>query len=202
MDALRSQVELLTNELTTLKQELVNVKGTHANLHQQTVDANSATARKFSEQGTRVDALETQVNVLSTGAGSTRGFEDKGRKPLIKPEQVAVNEFKGSMTDSRACFLEWCEKVHDRVELYEDGLVKAMLAAEKKDATITAEESSQLGVSPQASKQLQGFLKDKTSGTAAAVVRGNDGGLGLESWRRLHAQFNPKTIRGTLQSQH
>ena len=50
-----------------------------------------------------------------------------------------------------------------------------MLMAEKKDAAITADESLQLGVSPQASKQLQGFLKDKTSGTAAAVVRGNDG---------------------------
>merc|ERR1739836_186912 len=50
--------------------------------------------------------------------------------------------------------------------------------------------------------RLHGFLKDNTSGTAAAVIRGNTGGVGLESWRRLHAQFNPKTIRGTLQSQH
>ena len=47
MDVLRNQVEVLTNEITTLKAELINVKGTHANLHQQTVEANSATARKF-----------------------------------------------------------------------------------------------------------------------------------------------------------
>ena len=71
MEALRNQVEVLTNELTTLKQELVNVKGTHANLHQQTVEANSATARNFAEQRTRDDALEAQVTVMSNGAKST-----------------------------------------------------------------------------------------------------------------------------------
>ena len=194
MDALRNQVEVLTNELTTLKQELVNVKGTHANLHQQSVEANSSTAHKFAEQATRVNALETQVGSMAHGAGSTTEYEGKGRKPLIKPEQVAVSEFKGSMTDGRSIFLEWCEKFQDRVELYEEGLVKAMAAAEKVDGTITAEDSAKLGVSAHASRQLHGFLKDKTSGTAAAVVRGNDGGVGLESWRRLCAQFNPKTI--------
>ena len=34
------------------------------------------------------------------------------------------------------------------------------------------------------------------------MIRGNDKGVGIESWRRLCAQFNPKTIRGALNSQH
>ena len=105
MEALRSQIDVLTNELTTLKAELINIKGTHANLHQQTSDANTNTARSFAEQRARIEALE---------AGGTKDTAPFGRKPLIKPEQVEVKEFKGSMTDSRACFLEWCEKVSDR----------------------------------------------------------------------------------------
>ena len=101
MDALRNQIEVLTNELTTLKAELINVKGTHANLHQQTAEANTNTARTFAEQRARIEALET---------GGDKGTTPHGRKPLIEPKQVEVKEFKGSMTDSRACFLEWCEK--------------------------------------------------------------------------------------------
>ena len=109
MEALRNQVEVLTNELTTLKAELINVKGTHANLHQQTAEANSNTARTFAEQKIRVDALETQIGAMSQGR-STKDYDEKGRKPLIKPEQVEVSVFKGSMTDGRSVFLEWCEK--------------------------------------------------------------------------------------------
>ena len=168
MDALRNQVEVLTNELTTLKAELINIKGTHANLHQQTSDANTNTARSFAEQRARLDALES-------GAGAGKDTAPFSRKPLIKPEQVDVKEFKGSMTDSRACFLEWCEKVSDRVELFEDTLVTAMMKAERTDTEITADDSVKLGVSPYASKQLHGVLKDNTSGTAAAVIRGNTG---------------------------
>ena len=47
MDALRAQVTVLTEELTTVKNELVNVKAAHANLHQQSSDANAANARSF-----------------------------------------------------------------------------------------------------------------------------------------------------------
>ena len=42
-------------------------------------------------------------------------------KPLIEPKQVEVKEFAGSMTDSRTKFLEWSEKIFDRVELFEEG---------------------------------------------------------------------------------
>ena len=142
MEVLRNQVVALTEELTTVKTELVNMKQAHANLHQQSAEANTNTARNFGEQRTRLDALESQVGSGSAGKGS------EYKKPLIKPEQVVVNEFHGSMTDSRAKFLEWAEKLQDRVELYEDGLVRAMAEAEKRDGEITAEESIKLGVSP------------------------------------------------------
>ena len=151
MDALRAQVVVLTEELTTVKTELVNVKAAHANLHQQSSEANTATARSFAEQRIRVDTLENQMGSMATGKGGTE------KKPLIKPEQVAVNEFSGSMSDGRSKFLEWCEKICDRVELYEEGLVKAMAEAEKRDAEISSEESAKLGISPLVSRQLHGF---------------------------------------------
>ena len=183
---------VLTEELNTVKMELVNVKQNHANLHQQASDANAANARTNADTKAQISSLEDRIG--------TKGSTD--RKPLIEPKQVEVWQFAGSMTDGREKFLEWSEKVFDRVDLYEDTLVKAMAEAEQKGGTIDATESAKLGVSALASKQLHGFLKDKTTGTAAAVIRGNDSGVGLESWRRLCAQFNPKTIRGTLQSQH
>ena len=151
MDAMRTQIVALTEELTTVKSELVNIKQAHANLHQQSSDSNTTTARNFAEQRTRLDVLESQAGSAPTGKGSDY------KKPLIKPEQVVVNEFHGSMTDSRAKFFEWEEKLQDRVELYEDGLVRAMAEAQKRDGEITAEESIKLGVSPMASKQLHGF---------------------------------------------
>ena len=151
MDALRAQVVALTEELTTIKTELVNVKAAHANLHQQSSEANTATARSFAETRIKVDALETQIGSAAIGKGGPE------KKPLIKPEQISVSEFAGSMTDGRSRFLEWSEKVCDRVELYEEGLAKAMAEAEKKDGTIDSSESATMGVSPLASRQLHGF---------------------------------------------
>ena len=194
MDALRNQVVTLTEEVTTLKAELVNVKAAHANLHQQSSEANSATARTFAEQRSRVEALEAH------GAG-------KGdKKPLMKPEQVAVSEFQGSMTDSRTKFLEWSEKVKDRVELFEDTLVLAMAEAEKRDGEVTAEASAELGVSPFASRQLHGFLKDKPQGrqqqlygATMGVWDWNHGAGFVCSSTRKHfgAHSNPNTSNNT-----
>ena len=116
MDALRQQVIALTEELTVVKTELVNVKAAHANLHQQSSEANAANAKSFADQRSRFDAIETQMGSGKTG-------HDKP-KPLIEPKQVEVKEFAGSMTDSRARFLEWSEKVFDRVELFEEGWFK------------------------------------------------------------------------------
>ena len=110
MDALRQQVIALTEELTVVKTELVNVKAAHANLHQQTSESNAATAKSFAEQRSRFDTIETQM-------GSGKSGTDK--KPLIEPKQVEVHKFQGAMSESRAKFLEWSELVKDRVGLYE-----------------------------------------------------------------------------------
>ena len=77
VDALRAQVVALTEELTTIKTELVNVKAAHTNLHQQSSEANTATARSFAEARTRVDALETQIGSGAMGKG---GPEKKPRR--------------------------------------------------------------------------------------------------------------------------
>ena len=55
VDALRAQIGVLTDELNTLKAEIVQVKGSHAALHQTTVDANNATARSFGEARSKID---------------------------------------------------------------------------------------------------------------------------------------------------
>ena len=49
---------------------------------------------------------------------------------------------------------------------FQSDMVKALDEAEKKEAEIDATESVKLGVGTHASQQLQGFLKDKTCGTA------------------------------------
>ena len=56
------------------------------------------------------------------------------------------------MTDGRARFLEWCEKVQDGVSLYEDAMTDAMVQAERKDIETTAEESQRMGVGDFASR--------------------------------------------------
>ena len=49
MDALRSQVAVLTEELATVKTELINVKGAHATLHRQASDANAQHRAKIAQ---------------------------------------------------------------------------------------------------------------------------------------------------------
>ena len=125
MDALRAQIGVLTDELNTLKAEIVQVKGSHAALHQTSVES-------FGEARSKIEGLETQLNAVKADAKDL-GYKDSGRKPLIKPEQIKVDEFAGSMTDGRARFLEWCEQIKDRVALFQNDMVKALDEAEKKD---------------------------------------------------------------------
>ena len=104
---------------------------------------------------------------------------------MIKPEQIQVNTFNGGIAEGRSKFLEWVEKVKDRVALWDEELVKTMMKVELFDEEVSAEASIQHGISVKASAELHGFLKDKCSGSAESIVRDNTGGVGLESWRRL-----------------
>ena len=48
------------------------------------------------------------------------------------------------------------------------------------------------------SAELYGILSDKVTGEAMTHVRSTKEGDGLLAWKRLHANFNPKTLSGTL----
>ena len=76
-----------------------------------------------------------------------------------------------------------------------------MTSVEQRTEVITQEESAKLGVGPQENSELQGYLKDRTKGTAGDLVRNNKSGIGLESWRLLTRQFNPRTLTGTMLAQ-
>ena len=60
-----------------------------------------------------------------------------------------------------------------------------MASVEQRTEVITKEESAKLGIGPQENSELQGYLKDRTKGTAGDLVRNNKSGIGLESWRLL-----------------
>ena len=76
-----------------------------------------------------------------------------------------------------------------------------MVKVEGMDEPIIEDKSAEMGISPQTSRELHGFLKDRTDGTANAIVRSNKTGIGLESWRMLAKQFNPRTLVSTMAAQ-
>ena len=196
MEQLRAQIAAMTDEITMLKNEIVGVKTSHATLHQQAVEKNVMDAGRHADAATRLQQLEAGLDRIKEENPTTAG--GSSRKPLIEPKQVQVEVFAGSMTDSRSKFLEWGERVKDRAGLQDPNTVECMEAAEKEDDKITEDRSKALGMTTIASRELHGFLKDRTSGTAASIVRNNRAGIGLESWRLLCKQFNPKTLLGTL----
>ena len=67
---------------------------------------------------------------------------------------------------------------------------------------ITKDDSAKMGITETDSRQIQGFLKNHTGGTAKGIVRGNKNGVGIEAWRLLNGQFNPRTLQSTMASQH
>ena len=106
------------------------------------------------------------------------------------------------MTDSRAKFLAWGERIRDKVEIYDPQLGDAMLLAERHPDSITEEVSAKWGISSVASKELHRYLKDRTDGTALSVARCNKTGVGLETWRMLAKQYNPVTLTSTMNATH
>ena len=199
MEQVVAKIAVMTEEITMLKNELIGVKSSHATLHQQAVEKNVMDAGRHAEAAEKIQRLEAGIERIKEEAPAIGG--GSSRKPLIEPKQVQVEVYAGSMTDSRSKFLEWGERVKDRVGLQNPEAVEAMEAAEKEVEPITEDRSRTLGMTVGASRELHGFLKDRTSSTAASLVRNNRSGLGLESWRLLCKQFNPKTLLGTMTAQ-
>ena len=196
-----AQVTTLAQELSVLKEEIVVVKTAHATMHQDSVNKNVMDAGRHAEAANKITALAERVDEMAgqfTNPFAAPG--DKWRKPLIEPKQVEVEKFNGAVSDSRAKFLEWSEHIKDRTLLSNPKVVDAMDLAEKETDVITMERSMELGVQSLESRELHGFLKDRSGGTAAAIIRNNRSRVGLESWRLLCKQFNPQTLQATLQA--
>ena len=194
MEQMAQQIRLVTDELTLLKAEIVNVKASHAGLHQTTVESGSQTSRTLESINSKVQKLEEQLPTMAGGSAQKR-------LSLIEPKQMTVDEFAGGVTDARNKFIEWSEKVRDRVQLFDPGLAEEMKKVERTQTVISKEMSEEKNVTSQSNRELQAFLKDKTSGIAGAIVRGNKEAVGLESWRLLWAEFSPQTLTSTMRAQ-
>ena len=77
-------------------------------------------------------------------------------------------EFAGALSDTRSKFLEWGEDIKDRTALYDQKVADAMTAVENRAEAVTELLSKELGVGPQENAELQGYLRDRTKGTAGA----------------------------------
>ena len=200
MERLQQQVTAVTDELNLIRAEIVQLKTSHANMHQSDVETRAQYGKAFDDAANRMLSVEQQLNIIQRDASGTGSF-GKTKKPLIEPKNIEVPVFQGSMVDSRAKFLSWGERVKDRTGLYDQQLHDALTKAEFADEPITKTKSMEMGVDEVASREFHSFLKDKTDGTANAIVRNNKEGVGLESWRLLCRQFNMKTLQNELTAQ-
>ena len=200
MEVLQQQMVMVSDEVTTLKNELIALKGAHAALHQSAAESGQKNVRDLGDQSSRIDRIERKVDEIKETA--ERGGSYKKPRSLMEAKEVQVEKFLGSMTDSRAKFLAWGERIRDKVELFDSALGEAMLRAEKHTDVITAEVSLSWGISLASSKELHGFLKDRTDGVANSVCRCNKTGVGLETWRMLAKQYNPMTLTNTMNASH
>ena len=126
-----AQITALTDEISTLRQEVIQIKAAHATLHQGAVDSNNQHHAAYGEQAQRIVKLEQHLEDLSRSPPASGGAFGSGKgKDLIEPKQVTVETFTGAFTDSRSKFLSWTERVKDRVGLFDPNLVQAMNATE------------------------------------------------------------------------
>ena len=176
MELLKQQMVMVSDEVTTLKNELIALKGAHAALHQSAAESGQNTARDLGDQSSRIDRIAKQVDEIKET--TDRGGSFKKPRSLMEAKEVQVEKFLGSMTDSRAKFLAWGERIRDKVELFDSALGEAMLRAEMHNEVITADVSLAWGISALSSKELHGFLKDKTDGVANSVCRSTKQGSG------------------------
>ena len=93
---MQQQVQMMADELGSLKAEIIQLKAAHATMHQSTVDSNAQAATKFTEQAQRVMELSEKIE-----RGSTTGSGFK-TKTLIEPKNIVVDIFSGSVADNRS----------------------------------------------------------------------------------------------------
>ena len=184
---MQAQVQAVTEELGALKMEIVNLKASHAGLHQSAVDSGLQTSRAIEA----IQAKVADIPNLATGK----------RLSLMEPKQVTVEEFAGGIADSRNKFIDWSERVRDRVLLFDPALAEEMKKVERTTEVIDQRSMEAKGISPQANRELQAYLKDRTSGIAGSIVRSHREGIALESWRLLWAEFSPQTLTSTMKAQ-
>ena len=113
MEAVRQQVQIVSDEIAAVKNEIINLKAAHAGLHQTSVDASQTTGRSITEITNKLEDLEAKLPFAGTG------FQ---KKPLLEPKQVEVETFSGGPGESRTKFLEWVEAFKVRVTLYDPEL--------------------------------------------------------------------------------
>ena len=183
---MQAQVQAVTEELGAIKMEIVNLKASHAGLHQSSVDSGLQTSRA-------IEAIQAKVADLPNLASGKR-------VTLMEPKQVTVEEFAGGIADSRNKFIDWSERVRDRVSLFDLTLADAMKKVERTSEVVDQKAMEEKGITPQANRELQAYLKDRTSGIAGSIVRSHREGIALESWRLLWAEFSPQTLTSTMKS--
>ena len=67
VEAVRQQVQVVSEELAAVKNEIINLKAAHAGLHQTSVDANQTTGRSITEITNKLEELETKMPFTGTG---------------------------------------------------------------------------------------------------------------------------------------
>ena len=70
--ALQQQVQAMVEELGVLKGEIVNLKQSHAGLHQSAVDANGTTSRALGEMATKVERIEGKLSEVPGAIGAKK----------------------------------------------------------------------------------------------------------------------------------
>ena len=131
MEVFTDQLRSLTDEMGAIRLEIVNMKAAHASLHQASVEANAGSTTTLTDHGIRLGAMEGKMGELTKRAETVIGGAKS--KALIEAKNITVEKFAGSLTDGRAKYLEWCEKVKDRCELYDHSLAKSAHRSRRKE---------------------------------------------------------------------
>ena len=61
VDAVRQQVQIVVEEVSVIKNEIINLKASHAGLHQTNVDTTQTYSRSINEITNKLDDLEAKL---------------------------------------------------------------------------------------------------------------------------------------------